>query len=478
VSPSLERLEGRALLAGGPFDTTLFRDEISQLMTSNNLPQISIAAHVDGQDATFTLTNGAFSGFAPGKIPRTTPDSLLRVGSVTKVFAAVAIMKEVQDGKLSLSDRAFQILGYFDTDGNPIRQDGRDPVTGKRVSFLPSKDLDRITIQSLLNMSSGLPMAVPVESSTFPAPPGKAHVIAPVLYVAGSYAALSYSSNPPYATPASVQQQLAYYVYSFSKNHMTLDDAGKFVYSDTGYAVLGAVAAAISERSYHLTYTHFLNHEILNPLGISRPLPNPPPDTPMAAIARTRESGRYRTEVAYYANSNEPPARSIFPNPKATRPPFTPPGRVPQPYGGKFFLQSHFGEGGMTTNPLALTWLFGQLFDAYKGDPTGPLTPATVRLMVDRSNGTRIDGTNNWWGLGWQVDPAPGTTDRPGDWVKNGGLPGTSSLMFQGADGTTWAYSLNENDGDADGADDQPFAVQIKAYIQAAIAAWESAAKT
>src|SRR5262249_34591799 len=156
---------------------------------------------------------------------------------------------------------------------------------------------------------------------------------------------------------------------------------------------------------------------------------------------RTSRIGRYPTEVVYFANASEPPRRSIFPNPMATKPPFTPSRLVPQPYGGKFFLQSHFGEGGMTTTPLALTRLFGRLFEAFKGSASTPLSPATVRLMVDRSNGTTITGTNNWWGLGWQVNAAPGTTDRPGDWLKNGGLPGTSSLMFQGADGTTWAYS-------------------------------------
>ena len=92
--------------------------------------------------------------------------------------------------------------------------------------------------------------------------------------------------------------------------------------------------------------------------------------------------------------------------------------------------------------------------------------------MVDPRAGTPIAGPDSWWGLGWQVFAAPNTTDRPGNWVKNGGLPGTSSLMFQGADGTTWAYILNENDGDAVGTADQPFATQIKADIQAAIAAW------
>jgi CubicO group peptidase (beta-lactamase class C family) len=477
MSLSVERLENRELLSQGPFATAEFHAEIKRLMQSNDLPQISLAANIGSLNFTYTFTNRAFTGFAPGRIPETTSNSLFRVGSVTKVFTAVAIMKEVQDDQLSLSDRAFQILGDFDAAGKPIPQAGRDPVTGKPVTFLPSQQLDRVTIQSLLNMSSGLPLSVPVESSTFPVPPGQSHLLAPVLYVPGSYAALSYSSAPPYTRPANVDQQLAEYVYSFSSNRLSLRDPGTFVYSDTGYAVLGAVAAAISERYYHLPYSRFLKQDILKPLGISHPLAKPAPNTPMAAIARTLKSARFPTEVIYYANASEPPQTSIFPNPKAIQPPFAPAKPVPQPYGGELYLPSHFGEGGMTTTPLALTHLFHRLFAAYQGNRTSPLTPATVQLMVDPSVGTAIPDSHSWWGLGWQVFAVPNTPNRPGGWVKNGGLSGTSSLMFQGADGTTWAYILNENDGDAVGTMDQPFATQMKADIQAAIAAWTTNTK-
>jgi CubicO group peptidase (beta-lactamase class C family) len=472
VALSVEQLEDRQLLKGGPFDTRLFHSEIRHLMRANDLPQISIAAHIHARNFTFKFTNSAFGRFVQNRIPTTTPNSLFRIGSITKVFTAVAIMKEVQDGQLSLSDRAFQVLGYFDANGRPILQTGRNPVTGSTVSFLPSEKLDSITIQALLNMSSGLPQSVPVQSSTFPVPPGKSRLLAPVIYVPGSYAALTFSSTSPFKLPADVDQQLALYVYTLTANRLELQDPGTFDYSDTGYAVLGAVAAKVSEQIDHLPYNLYLKQDILKPMGISGPLLKPLPDTPMAAIARTRAVGRYPTEVLYYSNKSEPRQPSIFPNPNASRPPFAPRKPVLQPYGGLFYLASHFGEGGLTANPLALTALFGGLFAAYQGSTTGPLAPATVRLMVNPKEGAHISGANSWWGLGWQVFAAPNTTDRPGDWVKNGGLPGTSSLLFQGADGTTWAYVLNENDGDADGAADQPFQQQMKAYIQAAILAW------
>jgi CubicO group peptidase (beta-lactamase class C family) len=473
---SVEQLEARELLSNGPFSTPKFRAEIRDLMRTHDLPQFSLAARIRGQDFAFSFTNRRFSGFQHGQIPKTTPDSLFRVASVTKVFTATAIMKEVQDGQLSLSDRAFQLLGFFDASGKPIPHTGYDPVTGARVTYTPAPELDQVTIQSLLNMSSGLPQSVPVESSTFRPPKGKPHRYGSVLDVAGSYAALSFSRKPPYTAPALAQQQISYYVYTVSRNNIPLDKPGTYAYNDTGYALLGVVANAVSEHDDHLPHLDYLQQEILTPLGISPPTADPAPFEPMAAIAGTLESQRYPTEVTYYANRSEPPTKSIFPDPLALAPPFTPPGTVAQPYGGKINYPSHFGNGGLTATSLALVKLFNGLFTADRGQIGLPLSPATVQQMVNPKDGTPVPGRKvSWWGLGWQVFPVPDAPGTPGNWVKNGGLPGTSSLLFQGRDGTTWAYILNEHDGDQDGtfeATHQTVAKTLKADIQAAIKAW------
>ena len=49
VSLSVEQLENRELLKSGPFDTPVFHAEIRQLMRSNDLPQISLAARIDSR---------------------------------------------------------------------------------------------------------------------------------------------------------------------------------------------------------------------------------------------------------------------------------------------------------------------------------------------------------------------------------------------------------------------------------------------
>jgi hypothetical protein len=144
---------------------------------------------------------------------------------------------------------------------------------------------------------------------------------------------------------------------------------------------------------------------------------------------------------------------------------------VPQPYGGYYYVQSHFAEGGIVANPLALVTFFDNLEAAYNGATTGPLTPATVQEMVSKMNGTQMNGPSGpWWGLGWEVMPAPGTTDVPGEWTKNGGLPGTSSLLVKLDNDTSFAYVINENDGDSVGVfPDAPFAAELEADVEAAL---------
>jgi CubicO group peptidase (beta-lactamase class C family)/subtilisin-like proprotein convertase family protein len=428
-------------------------------MSSNNLPQISIAAELGTMAYTYQYTNPNFSGFSGQTPAPLTDNSLFRVASISKPFAAAAIMKLVQDGKLQLSDKAFQVLGFFDAQGNPVPLSGYDPATGQPVTVQPSPALLGVTVQSLLNMSSGLPQNVPIRTPSSPNGPSL-----PVLFVAGSYAALSFAgafASPPYAgPPASVYQQLRYYVYSFSSNNMSLSAPGTYAYSDTGYAVLGAVADTIAQKTYGLSYGDYLQRYILGPMGISAVSANPSPRTPMVAIGHTLQSQAYPNEVAYYPDSQEPSTTSIFPDPNATKPPFSPSTPVPQAYGGQMYVESHFGEDGMVATPLALTTFFNNLWATYNGATTGPLTPATVQEMVNPANGAAISSTF-WFGLGWPVRAQPGSANTPGAWIKDGSDPGTASRLTQNTDGSTWAFTLNEDLAGTQGAGGQDFVTSV-----------------
>ena len=67
------------------------------------------------------------------------PDSLFRIGSVSKVFTAVAIFKLVEGGRLRLEDKAFRILSQL----KPLPGVEMDPRIGS------------ITVAHLLNHAGG-----------------------------------------------------------------------------------------------------------------------------------------------------------------------------------------------------------------------------------------------------------------------------------------------------------------------------------
>jgi CubicO group peptidase (beta-lactamase class C family) len=452
---------------GNPFSSLAFESTIQQLMQQNNLPQISFSAVQNNISYIYSYTNPSFTGFGATP-PVTNANSMFRIASIAKPFTAAAIMSLVQNGYLSLSSKPFQILGFFNAQGNPVQLNGYDPVTGAPVTVSPSPALLSVTVQSLLNMGSGLPLNMPVQSATFPTAQAN-HVE----FTQGSYAALAFAGafqNAPYTgPPASVYQQIAYYVYAFSHYNLSLVSPGTYNYSNTGYGILGAVADTVAEQVYGLNYAAYLQNYILTPMGISAPSSNPSPSgTPMVGIAHTLQSQAYPTEVSYYADPTEGLANSIFPNPTATKSPFDPSTQVPEPYGGGIYYESNFAEEGLAANPLALTTLTSNLWAAYKGATTGPLSPATVQEMVSLADGTPIDSTE-WFGLGFRVTAAPGTTSTPGKWTKGGSDPGTNSQVTQNSDGTTWSFVMNEDNNDATGLNGQTFMVTLTNAVNAAL---------
>ncbi|MDX2038034.1 MAG: serine hydrolase domain-containing protein [Isosphaeraceae bacterium] len=471
---AVEQLEGRRLLSSGtgPFSAS-FRTSLRNFMRAQDLPQISISIHrgdASQGDSTrddvgyqYWFTNRQYA-FRGGRIPKTDENSLFRLASVSKVFTATAIMKQVELGNLALADRAFQVLGYFDAQGNPVAQSGFDPVTGAGVTYSPSPELYDVTIQSLLNMSSGLPLNVPIQSATFPKTPD-----GQVIYVQGSYASIAFAGPAPYSGPATADQQVAYYSYSFSTNDLELDSPGTYLYNDTGYLVLGAIAERVSKTAYDMDYGSFLDQYILSPIGISKPQEAPATATPMVGIARTLRARRFPTEVTYYTNATGP---NIFPN-AATHPNRV----VSQAYGGFYYVESHFGEGGLAATPSALTRLFHRLGEVYSGlRSDGPLSRDTISQMVGQGNGVAVPNSGGaWWGLGWEVFPTTPNGSEPGNWSKNGALPGTSTLLTRLADGTTFAYTLNQRLSTTGSSSRQtPPANQLATIIRNAIAAWNN----
>ena len=136
--------------------------------------------------------------------------AVFRIGSVTKQFTAAAIMKLAEQGKLSLDDPLSGYVPEFDTGGRTV------------------------TIRQLLNHTSGIP---------------------------------SYTSQPEfiskYAPRELSDEELLAIVAGVD---FDFEPGEKWNYSNTGYYLLGMVAAKASGKPFEV----FLRDEFFEPLGLTR----------------------------------------------------------------------------------------------------------------------------------------------------------------------------------------------------------------
>ncbi|MEK6702712.1 MAG: serine hydrolase domain-containing protein [Planctomycetota bacterium] len=144
------------------------------------------------------------TGFAGDK------DTLFRIGSVTKQFTAAAVMKLVEQGKLSLDDTLAKLLPDF-------------PATPKPV-----------TLRQLLNHTSGI---------------------------------WSYTSDDKFmGREATLELTPAELVAIFKDHAPDFDPGTKWNYSNSGYYLLGEIIAKTSGK----TYAQFVQDELLTPQGLAR----------------------------------------------------------------------------------------------------------------------------------------------------------------------------------------------------------------
>jgi CubicO group peptidase (beta-lactamase class C family) len=199
--------------------------------------------------ATFALTkNGkliymrAFGTANQTGTEATQPYHMFRIASVSKPITSVAIMKLVEDGQLSLSDKPFGPGGILNAD--PYFANAN--VTDTRVY--------NITIQNLLEHSAGWNRDVPM-------PPGP---LSPYPW--------SYPHSDPIAFPLHVTQTLgeanpvterAMIKFSIQKGLNFAPGTGNN-YSNVGYLVLGEVI----EKKTGLSYENYVKQNIFAPLGI------------------------------------------------------------------------------------------------------------------------------------------------------------------------------------------------------------------
>lgn len=186
------------------------------------------------------------------------PDHLFRIASVSKPVTRSAIFRLRNEGKLSLTDKAFDHLAYL------------------KPNQLADPRIDDITIQHLLDHTAGWD----INKLGFD----------PMFY--SDQVASALNTSRPSSCANVIRYMLA--------NHPLNDTPGATnAYSNFGYCILGRIVEQVSGQPYE----QHVQQAILTPAGISK-----------MRIGRSLLSGRAPGEVKYYDRPLAPLASSVFPS--------------------------------------------------------------------------------------------------------------------------------------------------------------------
>lgn len=134
-----------------------------------------------------------------------TPDTALRLGSITKQFTSTAILMLAEEGKLALSDDITRHLPDY-------------PTRGKKI-----------TIEHLLTHTSGI---------------------------------VSYTSKPGFQSSQEKDFTVAQMIDSFKNDPLEFEPGTRYAYNNSGYFLLGAIIEKISG----MPYARFVETRIFVPL--------------------------------------------------------------------------------------------------------------------------------------------------------------------------------------------------------------------
>ncbi|MGX4640976.1 serine hydrolase [Massilia sp. SYSU DXS3249] len=137
-----------------------------------------------------------------------TPDAVLRLGSITKQFTAVAILMLAEEGKLSLTDDITRFFPDYPTKGKAI------------------------TVEHLLTHTSGIK---------------------------------SYTGKPDYALGMEKDVTVAAMIDSFKNDPLDFEPGTNYRYNNSGYFLLGAIIEQVSGQPY----AKFVEQRIFKPLGMA-----------------------------------------------------------------------------------------------------------------------------------------------------------------------------------------------------------------
>jgi CubicO group peptidase (beta-lactamase class C family) len=213
-------------------DLNLIKSKVQAYISKHNLPGVSIALTRDGR----LVYAAGFGEADQSSGEEVSPDHLFRVASVSKPITSVAIMRLVEQGKItSLDKRVF----------------GPNSILGSKYSTPANNTkIENITVRQLLEHVSGF---------------------------TNDY------GDPMFENTSYTQEQLINWAL---KNKVPFNTAGSvYEYANFGYCLLGRVIEQASGQPYET----YVRNNVLNKAGITR-----------MVIADNSLAGRKSGEVVYY----------------------------------------------------------------------------------------------------------------------------------------------------------------------------------
>ena len=359
------------------------------------------------------------------------PDTRFRMASVTKPFTAMAILKLVHDGRLSLSDHPFP----FSKVGRIIGGTSGHYFMGGSYN----SELSEITVNDLLHHAGGWNRDAGPDLTGYSVLQSLTTFLSGVRHV---------PSGPPNCTT----------LLSFVESQPLQFKPGTRVdYSNIGFCALSEV---VREKGGP-TYYDYLADNVLKPLGLN--------DT---TLGSTEQSKRQDREAFYY-NLTNGPAASLFP----------PYNTVPPPYSTIGALESLEGAGGIVSTAIDLSTLAGAIADGKLTNLTGEGWPK--QYYVDSAKVPKYECTtdkqaypasalcpphssksyqaaHSTYGMGWDAVPGNAVSQPllaydDYNFIKDGGYPGTLSSLAVTADGYGFGAVFNGDYNNAPGPQSKIF---------------------
>ncbi len=241
--PGYEKSQGSdAVISGEPVAAFAPLDDVMQaFIREHRIPGASLAISDHGR-----LVYARGYGYADvGAREPVLPSSLFRIASISKPITAVAILQLIDQGKLSLDDKVFEILSY-------------EPHLEPNTSY--DQRQNEITIRHLLQHRGGWD-----RDKSFDA-----------MFRSVDFAR-SLGSDPPADPDTIIRVMLG--------KQLDFDPGDRYAYSNYGYCLLGRVIEKLSGKRYE----EYVKTNVLAPIGITS-----------MRIGATRLAGRAEGEVRYY----------------------------------------------------------------------------------------------------------------------------------------------------------------------------------